>query len=65
MPWGVGPKPIPRRKLSAEKLADAIKIAVSDKNMHAKATQLGEKIRTEDGIGKAVRIIEERYTKVK
>jgi len=61
---GVGPKPIPRRKLTSEKLANAIKIAVSDKDMHAKAARLGEKIRAEDGIGKAVKIIEERYAKV-
>jgi sterol 3beta-glucosyltransferase len=55
---GVGPSPIPRRKLTAERLARAIRLAVGDGAMRAKARALGEKIRAEDGVGQAVAIIE-------
>jgi UDP:flavonoid glycosyltransferase YjiC (YdhE family) len=56
---GVGPKPIPRRQLTAERLAEAIRIAVSDQEMHEKAARLGERIRKEDGIANAVAVIEQ------
>lgn len=59
---GVGPEPIPRKKLTAERLAQAIEIAVTDKAMRQKAIALGDKIRSEDGISRAVEIIE-RYDK--
>ena len=55
---GVGPKPITRTKLTANKLAAAIDTAVANQTMRQKAAELGEKIRAEDGIGKAVNIIE-------
>jgi len=54
---GVGPDPIPRSQLTAEHLANAITQAVSDQAMHQRAAVLGEKIRTEDGVTEAVRII--------
>jgi len=56
---GVGPQPIPRQKLTVERLASAIQMAVSDSTMRQKAAALGEKIQTEDGIGQAVEIIQE------
>ncbi len=56
---GVGPKPIPRGKLTTDKLAQAITQAVSDHDMRERATQLGEAIRAEDGVGEAVRLIED------
>jgi len=55
---GVGPQPIPRRQLTAERLAEAITNAVSDTGMQARAKSLGEYIRAEDGVGKAVEILE-------
>lgn len=55
---GVGPQPIPRRQLTARRLAEAITDAVTDTGMRTRALALGEHIRTEDGIGKAVEIIE-------
>lgn len=55
---GVGPQPIPRRQLTARRLADAITDAVTNTGMRARALSLGERIRAEDGIGKAVEIIE-------
>jgi UDP:flavonoid glycosyltransferase YjiC (YdhE family) len=54
---GVGPQPIPAQRLSAPKLAEAIRQAATDETMRAKAAALGEKIRAEDGVGEAVRII--------
>lgn len=54
---GVGSKPIPRRKLTVERLADAIQEVLTNKDMRRRAAQLGRKIQAEDGIASAVRII--------
>jgi UDP:flavonoid glycosyltransferase YjiC (YdhE family) len=54
---GVGPHPIPRSRLTAERLAYAITQAVTDPALRQRAAALGEKIRAEDGVGEAVRII--------
>lgn len=51
---GVGPKPIPRDKLTSDNLAIAITEAVEDAMIRYKANKLGEQIRAEDGIGNAV-----------
>lgn len=59
---GTGPEPIPLKRLTAERLADAIRAAVTDKQMRTRAGELGEKIRNEDGIENAVRIIEQVIT---
>ena len=56
---GVGPKPIPRQRLTVEHLADAIQRAVSDTAIRENAARLGERIRAEDGIARAVAIIEQ------
>jgi sterol 3beta-glucosyltransferase len=55
---GVGPKPIPRVKLTAAKLAGAIRQAVSDEGMRGKAAQVSRQIGAEDGVGNAVALIE-------
>jgi sterol 3beta-glucosyltransferase len=51
---GVGPRPIPRRELTAARLAEAITQAVTDPAMRACAASLGARIRAEDGVGVAV-----------
>jgi UDP:flavonoid glycosyltransferase YjiC (YdhE family) len=51
---GVGTEPIPFRKLSVQRLANAISRAVSDQGMREKAARLGSLIRSEDGVNKAV-----------
>jgi UDP:flavonoid glycosyltransferase YjiC (YdhE family) len=56
---GVGPKPVPRLRLTAENLAAAISAAVTDKRIRNRAAALGDKIQTEDGVGNAVQAIEE------
>lgn len=55
---GVGPKPLPRHKLTAEKLAEGLKRAVSDAQIKQHAAALGAKIRSEEGIRRAVTLIE-------
>jgi len=55
---GVGSQPIPRRKLTSERLAEAITSATTDHNMQASAAALGKRIRAEDGIARAIEIIE-------
>jgi len=56
---GVGPAPIQRKALTAERLAQAITIATQDAAMRQRAVALGEKIRSEDGVSRAVEIIED------
>jgi UDP:flavonoid glycosyltransferase YjiC (YdhE family) len=55
---GVGTAPLPRKQLTAERLAQAITTAVTDSEMRQRAAALGECIRDEDGIGEAVGYIE-------
>ncbi|GAB4529032.1 MAG: glycosyltransferase [Anaerolineae bacterium] len=55
---GVGPNPIPRKKLSVETLAQAIDQAVHDTAMRERAAALGSRIRAEGGMENAVRIIQ-------
>ena len=54
---GVGAKPIPRKQLTIENLAEAITVISSDDNIKRRASALGEKIRNEDGVKEAVRIV--------
>lgn len=57
---GAGPQPIPQEALTAERLAEAIRTAVSDEAMRARAASVGEQIQTEGGVATAVEIVE-RY----
>jgi len=56
---GVGPEPIPAKKLTADRLASAIQIATTDPKMKERAAALGGAIRAEDGVGNAVQIIKQ------
>jgi sterol 3beta-glucosyltransferase len=56
---GVGPAPIPRKKLTAERLVQAIQTAVTDQTMRQRAAELGAKIRAEDGVARAVAVVEQ------
>ena len=55
---GAGPAPLPRRRLSAPRLAQAIERAVSDPAIRRAAKRVGERIRCEDGVGNAVAVFE-------
>ncbi|MBW4642468.1 MAG: glycosyltransferase, partial [Goleter apudmare HA4340-LM2] len=54
---GVGPKPIPKKHLTAEKLAAAIQVAVNDQEMRQRALSLSEKIQAENGVEQTVKLI--------
>lgn len=54
---GVGPQPIPRHRLTAAALAAALRQATGDGDIRQRATRLGEQLRAEDGIGRAVTLI--------
>ena len=56
---GAGPKPIPRKKLTPERLAQAINRAVQDQDIRSRAEEVGEKLRAEDGVANAVGLINE------
>ena len=54
---GVGPKPIPRKKLTTQRLVGAIQNIKVDKKMRDRAADLGSKIRSEDGIENAIALL--------
>ena len=56
---GAGPRPVPRERLSAPRLADAIRRAATDPKHRARAAQVGSALRAEDGVGRAVQLFEE------
>jgi len=56
---GVAPPPIPRPELTAQRLGDAISQTVKDQDMKDRAAALGEKVRRENGVQKAVDVIEQ------
>jgi len=58
---GVGPKPIPRHKLSVEKLADGIRCMVTDEVIRRRAANLGVLIRAEDGVARAAELLERHF----
>lgn len=55
---GVGPQAPDLNSLTAQKLAQAINRAVSDVALRARAAALGERIRAETGMARAVEVIE-------
>jgi UDP:flavonoid glycosyltransferase YjiC (YdhE family) len=57
---GVGPQPIPRNKLTPVNLAQAIGLAMNDKSIRQRAAHIGQLIRGEDGVRRAVEIFQ-RY----
>lgn len=61
---GAGPRPIPARNLSTRALTDAINQAITNKKMRKEAELIGERLRKEDGVSQAIKIVEnylERY----
>lgn len=55
---GCGPKPIPRKSLSADRLAEAMASMINSKSINERAKALGASISEEDGVGSAVKIFE-------
>jgi sterol 3beta-glucosyltransferase len=58
---GAGPQPIPQKQLTESRLTAAINRAVTSPGIHRRAQTLGERIRDEDGVGNAVKILMERF----
>jgi len=54
---GVGPKPIPQRKLNAENLSQAITQALTEDAMNARAKTVSEALSKENGIQAAVSVM--------
>lgn len=54
---GVGPAPIPRKRLTVDNLAQAIGQMTTDEAMRHRAAQLGESIRAEDGVARVVALL--------
>lgn len=55
---GVGPRPVPLKKLTADRLAEALHTALNDSNMIERAHRLGRQLQEEDGVGRAVAQLE-------
>jgi UDP:flavonoid glycosyltransferase YjiC (YdhE family) len=56
---GLGPKPIPHKKLTADRLAAAIQETISNPKMRQHAQAVGQAIRAENGVANAVQIVEQ------
>jgi sterol 3beta-glucosyltransferase len=54
---GLGPKPIPHKRLTADRLARAINLAATSLEVKARAQACGQAIRAEEGITNAVRVV--------
>jgi sterol 3beta-glucosyltransferase len=54
---GVGPSPIPQSQLTAGRLANTIRRAVTDPALRQRAAALGETLQAEDGVRCAVEVI--------
>ncbi len=55
---GVGLRPIPIKKLTPENLQQAIEIGYQDTHIRQNAIELGNKIRAENGVGSAAKILD-------
>lgn len=58
---GVSPKPIPQKQLTVDNLTSAITTAVTDAEMQRRAATVGEQVRAEDGITKAIAVLQSLY----
>lgn len=53
------PDPLPRSQLTPERLAEEIRETTQDPSIAAGARRVGEQLRAEDSLGKAVRVVEQ------
>jgi sterol 3beta-glucosyltransferase len=54
---GLGPDPIPHKSLTPDRLAHAIRTAVTDPGIKQRAQTFGQALRAEDGIGNALKAL--------
>jgi len=55
---GVAPEPVPHKKLSVETLSHAVTKALSNEKLRARAAEIGDAVRSEDGLTVAAEFIE-------
>jgi sterol 3beta-glucosyltransferase len=55
---GAGPRPIPQKRLTSEALAGALREATTSAPIQAAAADLGRRLAAEDGVARAVALIE-------
>jgi sterol 3beta-glucosyltransferase len=55
---GVGLKPLPLKKVTKEKFIESIRKLLSDSNLYLNAKKIGEQVSNENGLAKAIEIIE-------
>jgi sterol 3beta-glucosyltransferase len=55
---GIGPQPILPKRLTTERLANAIHIVINDQALRTRASKIGEALQAEQGVEQVVRIIE-------
>jgi sterol 3beta-glucosyltransferase len=53
----VGPEPIPRKALTSDRLEAALSACLNDQKMRERSASLGERLKSEDGVANAVKII--------
>ncbi len=53
---GAGPAPLPFQTLTAERLAEVIREAVTNPAMRQRAAELGRQIQAEDGLGRTIEL---------
>jgi UDP:flavonoid glycosyltransferase YjiC (YdhE family) len=58
---GVGTRPIPRSRLSVDSLARALQSIFDNPSMQTRAREIGEQIRAERGLEKAVAVVERAF----
>ena len=56
---GIGPKPIPQKRMTVERLTEAFLQLKNDQLMAEKAAAIGAKIRAENGVGDTIQLIED------
>ena len=55
---GAAPRPIPAKRLTAERLTEALEAILVDSSIGQTAVELGRSLTAEDGVGRAVEVIE-------
>ncbi len=54
---GVGPRPVPATRLTAARLEDMIEACEGDRMIRMRASEVGDRLRNEDGVASAVEIL--------
>jgi sterol 3beta-glucosyltransferase len=58
---GIAPNPLLRRKVTSRNLAESIKTVVNSPTMHEKAKAIGQAMKNENGVRKAVELINRKF----